>query len=190
MLHEFTGKLKSFSVDWKTNKANLTVEINEKNELINCYDSLDKQEKLSIKIDKYRESRSLNANSYAWLLMTKLAEERSKDGERVTKEDVYRDEIKDMNIYKDFENLSPDDAKTLQTAWSMLGTGWLSEQVDFMPDGENVIIRCYYGSSKYNTKQMSKLIDNIVQDCHAIGIETKTPEQIAELLSLWEESKK
>jgi len=52
-------------------------------------------------------------------------------------------------------------------------------------DGENVIIRCYYGSSQYNTKQMSRLISNTVQDCQAVGINTMTPNEIAEMLSLW-----
>ena len=36
----------------------------------------------------------------------------------------------------------------------------------------------YYGSSVYDTKQMSALIDHIVQDCKALGIETKTPAEI------------
>lgn len=187
-MYELTGKLKDLSISYKSEKGNLAIEINEKNELMRCFDQLSQCDKVTIKIEKYREKRSLNANSYMWILCSKLAEERSKDGERVTKEDVYRDEISQLNIYKDFENLSPEDAKTLQTAWSMLGTGWITEQVDFMPDGENVIIRCYYGSSKYNTKQMSKLLDNIVQDCQALGIETKTPNQLAELISLWKVS--
>jgi hypothetical protein len=44
----------------------------------------------------------------------------------------------------------------------------------------------YYGSSSYNTKQMSRLINNIVQECQILGIETKTPDEIANMLNLWE----
>lgn len=146
-----------------------------------------KPKKYQVEIREYKKSRSLDANAYMWLLCTRLAEARSKDGIKVTKEDVYREEITSMGIYRDYSNLPLPEAKTLQTAWGMLGTGWITEQVDFSKDGENVTIRCYYGSSQYNTKQMSNLISNIVQDCQAVGIDTRTPEEIANMLSLWKQ---
>ena len=80
---------------------------------------------------------------------------------------------------------APDDAKTLRTAWEMLGVGWVTEQVDFAPDGENVVVRCYYGSSKYSRKQMGRLIDNLVQECETLGIEHRPPDEIEKLKSLW-----
>ena len=43
----------------------------------------------------------------------------------------------------------------------------------------------YYGSSTFDTKQMSRLIDNIVQDCKAVGIETLTPQQLDALKEGW-----
>ncbi len=185
-MYELTGKITElYPINYQTGKATLTLSINETQEVKSCFDKLHKAEKISIKISEYREKRSLDANAYMWVLCTKLAEERSKDGVKVTKEDVYREEIKDLGIYRDYNDLPLPEAKTLQTAWEMLGTGWVTEQVDFGPDGKNVTIRCYYGSSQYNTKQMSRLIDNIVQDCQAIGIETKTPEEIENLKSLW-----
>lgn len=48
----------------------------------------------------------------------------------------------------------------------------------------------YYGSSTYNTEQMSRLIDNIVQDCKAVGIETMTPAELAALKDAWGKEKK
>jgi hypothetical protein len=49
----------------------------------------------------------------------------------------------------------------------------------------NVIL--YYGSSVYDTKQMSLLLENLIQDCKALGIQTETPEMIAKMKSLWKE---
>lgn len=43
----------------------------------------------------------------------------------------------------------------------------------------------YYGSSTFDTKQMARLIDNIVQDCKALGIETLTPQQLDALKEEW-----
>jgi hypothetical protein len=184
-MYELTGTIKDVYVNPQTGKAVLNLSINERQEALQCCDKLSKAEKLSIKIDKYRGKRSLDANAYFWSLCGKLAEHLSDEKVKHTKEDIYINAIKEIGVYKDFENLTPTDAKTIRTAWEMLGTGWITEQVDFMPDGENVIIRCYYGSSQYNTKQMSRLIDNIVQDCQAVGIETKTPDELANLKSLW-----
>ena len=61
----------------------------------------------------------------------------------------------------------------------------MCEQLDYAENGENVTIRCYYGSSVYNTKQMARLIDDVVSDCKEMGIETKPPEEIDRLVSLW-----
>lgn len=184
---ELTGSISDMSLDFKTGKPRLTFLINERRDAEVLYDDWHAVEKLSIKIDKYRKSRSLNANSYFWHLCSELADKLSGEGVKCTKEDIYRKIIKESGVYKDWENVSPTDAKTLRTAWEMLGTGWITEQVDYMPDGENIIVRTYYGSSQYNTKQMSRLIDNIVQECEAQGIPTKTPNEIANLLSLWGE---
>lgn len=185
MSFELTGKIADMTIDFKTGKAKLLLEVNEKQSAMNLYDEFHEAEKLSVKIGKHREKRSLDANAYMWLLCGKLAEVLSDEKEKYTKEDIYRNAIKEIGVWKDFAGLSPSDAKTLRHAWELLGTGWITEQVDYMQDGENVIVRCYYGSSQYNTKQMSRLINNIVQDCEAVGIETKTPNQIAEMLSLW-----
>lgn len=182
---ELTGKIVDMSIDFMTSKPKLTLEINEKHAVTQGYDELKQCEKLSIKISKYREKRSLDSNSYFWLLCGKLAEKLSDEKVKYTKEDIYRKSIKEIGVYKDFQGLSQPDAKTLRHAWELLGTGWITEQVDFMPDGETVIVRCYYGSSQYNKKQMSRLIDNIVQDCQAVGIPTKTPDELADMLSLW-----
>lgn len=188
-MYELTGKIKEVYADFQKGKAVLNLSINEKQSALNCYDELHLEEKVSITIDKYREKRSLNANNYLWLLCTKIAEERSKEGVKVTKEDVYREEIKESGIWQDDE-IEPEKVKWRCAAWEKLGTGWITERVDFTADGNKEIIRFYYGSSQYNTKQLSRVIDNLVQDCKALGIETKTPSQIAEMLSLWEQERK
>ena len=189
MTYELTGKIKDFQIDFVTNKANLTLAINEKNSLMNCFDEYSQCEKLSIVIDKYREKRSNQANNYMWALCTKIAEERSKDGVKITKDDVYREEISSLNVFYDDE-IEPEKVKWRRTAWEKIGTGWITERVDFTPDGEKEVIRFYYGSSQYNKKQMARLIDNLVQDAEALGIPTKTPNEIANMLSLWEQEQR
>ena len=184
-MFELSGAIKDLYPDIKTGKMVLSLVINEKQSAMNLYDDLHEAEKLSVKIDKYREKRSHSANAYMWKLCGELAEVLSDEKVTYTKEDIYRDAIKEIGVWYDDE-VEPEKVAWRRKAWEMIGTGWITERVDFTPDGEKEIIRFYYGSSQYNTKQMSRLIDNIVQDCEAVGIDTKTPNEIANMLSLWE----
>ncbi|MGN0787089.1 MAG: hypothetical protein ACI4OB_06825 [Christensenellales bacterium] len=144
-----------------------------------------KEYDLDITVKKHRERRSRDANAYCWVLCEKLAQALSSDRSKITKEDVYRQAIREVGVYKDV-SLDQDNALTFRKAWEMIGTGWVTERVDFSQDGTNETVRFYYGSSRYNTKQMSRLIDGLVQDCQAVGIETMTPAEIAELKSKWD----
>lgn len=189
MTYELTGKIKDISTNRITNETTLTLSINEMRNLTQCYDELHNVEKLLIVIDKYREKRSLNANKYMWSLCNQLAECLSDEKVKYTKDDIYRDKIKESGIWYDDE-IEPEKVTRRCKAWQMIGTGWLTERVDFSADGNREIIRFYYGSSQYNKKQMARLIDNIVQDCEAVGIPTKTPDELANMLSLWEQERR
>ena len=131
---------------------------------------------IDVAIKKWRAPRSKDANSYMWVLLDKMA-----DALHTTKEELYLGYIRQYGLYKDF-TLTEDEAKTFKVVWEAFGTGWPTEQVDYAPDGDHVIIRAYYGSSRYDTKQMSRLIDAVVQDCKELGIETLTPEQLSAMI--------
>ena len=182
-MYELSGTIKELNIDYLTGKALLTLSVNQKQSAINCWDELHRKEKLSFKIGRYTESRTNDANRYFWVLCEKLAEKLN-----TTKIDIYLNSIKEVGVFYDDE-IELEKVQRRRKAWGMIGTGWLTERVDFSADGNKEIIRFYYGSSSYNKRQMSRLIDNVVQDCKAVGIETRTPEQLANLISLWEASK-
>ena len=69
-------------------------------------------------------------------------------------------------------------------AWQNNGIGWICEVVDSTLDGCKKVF-AYYGSSTYDTKQMSRIIDMAVQDAEALGIETMPPEELESLLAQW-----
>lgn len=131
-------------------------------------------------IEPHKEKRSLTANAYCWKLCELIAEKL-----RRTKDEVYIDHIKETGIFRDFDPLPESQAKTLMCAWQRLGTGWPAEVVDWDPTGSKVIVRCYYGSSQYDEKQMSRLIDGLVQDARSMGIKTESDERIESLLTEW-----
>ena len=178
-----TGKILDMSINFISGKPKITFEVNEKENAMLMYDNLHEAEKLSIKVDKYRQKRSLNANNYAWLLMTQIAENQG-----ITKEEVYRHHIKEIGVYRQVE-INEKAVDTLIHSWQLHGLGWFAEKVDYGLHDEFVLVNLYYGSSTYNTKQMARLIDNIIQDCENLGIEHRTPDEIANMLSLWEGAK-
>lgn len=138
-----------------------------------------KPKKYVAEFKEYRDMRSLDANKYFWVLLDQIAEVLERE-----KEDLYLKYVKKVGPFKDF-TLTEDEAKTFRVSWSMLGTGWPTEQVDYDHDGDRVVIRAYYGSSQYNTKQMSRLIDMVVEDAKGLGIETLTPEELARMKEGW-----
>ena len=86
-----SGKIVGANIDFRTNKPQLTLEINELNDFKQLVDDMNGLEKLSIEIKPYRARRSLDANAYAWVLMDRLAEKLNE-----SKENVYREFIKNI----------------------------------------------------------------------------------------------
>lgn len=132
-----------------------------------------------IKIKQYRNKRSLNANAYFWQLCGKLAEKL-----RSTDTEVYRRYIQHMGIYRELE-ISNNAAETFITAWGMHGKGWIAEKIDKGFNEGYTLLHAHYGSSVYNTKQMARLIDMVVEDCKGQGIETLTPNELDLLKGEW-----
>lgn len=62
-----------------------------------------------------------------------------------------------------------------------------TEVVDSTLDGCKKVF-AYYGSSTYDTKEMSRLIDSVIQDCAALQIETIPPSELDMLLKEWGKS--
>lgn len=134
---------------------------------------------VDVAVKKHREKRSLDANAYAWVLMDKLAEETG-----TPRREVYRQAVRDVGGNTEVVCVREKAVKKLCESWQKNGEGWQTEVVDSKIGGcKNVIL--FYGSSTFDTKQMSRLIDNIVQDCKSVGIETMTPQQLDALKEDW-----
>lgn len=178
---EVTGKILDMSLDFVTGKPKLLLELNERQTAMNCYDELHACEKLSIKIAKYREKRSLDANAYFFVLADKLAQKLN-----LTKEEIYRGYIKEIGGVSETVCVKNEAVEKLCQGWKHNGLGW---QTDTFPSKiagcTNVIL--YYGSSTYDVSQMNRLISMAVEDCKLQGIDVRTPDEIENMLNLWGE---
>jgi hypothetical protein len=134
---------------------------------------------LSVDIKQWREKRSLDANAYFWVLCDRLSEVTGRG-----KSEIYRDEIRDIGGNSETVCVMDKAVDKLRVAWEKNGLGWQTETFDSKLDGcTNVTL--YYGSSAYDKVQMARLIDNVVQDCKAVGVETMTPEQLDRIKEEW-----
>ncbi|MBQ1779516.1 MAG: hypothetical protein IIZ93_15290 [Acidaminococcaceae bacterium] len=165
------GKLKDLSLTMD-GRWNLTLTID--GECRPIWDKY-KDKEIDIDIKAHRNKRSLDANGYAWVLMDKIAARM-----HIDKVEVYREAIKNIGGVSETVCVQDKAVDRLRQGWEQNGIGW---QTDTMPSKlkgcTNVIL--YYGSSTYDTQQMSLLIDHIVQDAKALGIETMTPAELEAL---------
>lgn len=178
---KLSGKITDANIDYSTGKPKITLTINEKSAFLQGFDELKDLEKLSIEIKPYRERRSLDANAYCWKLISEIADKMS-----VPKEAVYRSAIREIGGNSEIVCVQDEAVGKLRQGWMRNGIGWLTDTFPSKIKGcTNVVL--YYGSSTYDSKQMSRLIDNIIQDCKELGIQTDTPAQIARMKALWGE---
>ena len=134
---------------------------------------------VAVKVAKQKKKRSLDSNAYFWILVDKLSQKLN-----IPKEDIYRNAIRNIGGVSEIVCVRDEAVEKLRSGWEKNGIGW---QTDTMPSKiagcTNVVL--YYGSSTYSQEQMTRLIDNIVQDCKAVGIETLTPVELARLTEGW-----
>ena len=178
---ESTGVITSFNKDWKTGKAIITLmlDIKELEEI----ERLSKIEKIVISIKKFFKKRSLDANAYCWVLCDKIAKELSKDGQVLTKEIVYKDAITQIGTFEPFivQEISFEKFKRI---WEKQGLGFIVQEVS--KKDKCIKVHCYYGSSTYDSKEMSLLIELLVDLAKSLNIETKPEQEIKSLLESWD----
>ena len=168
-----TGKITGALIDFATGKPKLELSVNEVNDFKQLVDDLKDKERLSVEIKQYREKRSLNANNYAWKLITEIA-----NVLRASKEEIY---LCMLRRYGQSELIS------------VLSHIPIEHYVRYFEEaGESTLngklfkhYRVYKGSSEFDSREMAIFIDGIISEAKSIGIQTETPNQIAEMKARW-----
>nr|DAO27175.1 MAG TPA: NinB protein [Caudoviricetes sp.] len=151
-------------------------------------ESLVDKEEYVLEIKPRVKHRSLDANRYMWVLISKLQAELAKNDPQITKDEIYQGYVRQYGKSVDYQ--LPDSAVNAMTkSWGRNGLGWTAEKVDDGIYPRTSLVRFYYGTSCYGSKRMARLIDAVVQDCKALHIETMPPAELAQLMSAWEERK-
>ena len=168
-----TGKIVGANIDFKTNKPVLMFEVNERNDFEAIVDDLKDKDKLSIEVKPYKQHRSLNANAYAWSLIGQIA-----DIVRAGKDEVYLMLLKRYGQSELISVLSHVPIENYVKYYEEAGESKLNGK-DFTH------YRVYKGSSEFDTREMSIFIDGVVSEAKDLGIQTETPNRLAEMKARW-----
>ncbi len=125
-------------------------------------------------IKEHRQRRSLNQNAYAWELIGKIA-----DIMRKSKEEVYLGMLRDYGQSQIISVRADIDINGYFKYFEKFGAGTVNGK-------EFTHYKIYKGSSEFDTMEMTIFLDGIIQEAQALGIDTLTPNQLAELKSLKE----
>ena len=131
------------------------------------------------RIEKAKKQRSHEANAYFWVLVGKIAAVTG-----IPRSEIYRHSVKEIGGNSAIICVKQEAADELCREWENKGQGWQTERFESKFDGY-VNIELFFGSSSYDTATMSRLIDYIVEDAKALGIETLPPEKLAQMLEAW-----
>ncbi len=170
-----TATISDIGIDYKTNKAKITFLFDNK-EVLKQAEELQDQ-KLNVEAKKWYKKRSLNANAYLWLLIEKIAEKLN-----MSRIEVYKKHIYDAGTYQELQ-MPEETMSKFAKIWSNNGLGWFCEKA-INQYGE-IILRAYYGSSSYDTKEMTRLINSVIEDCREQNIETMPEGELKSLLEQW-----
>jgi hypothetical protein len=136
----------------------------------------EKGKELEVEVKQYRVKRSLDANAYMWLLLSKMA-----DVLRTTKDELYLLMLERYGVFTHIV-VKPNVVEKVKQEWRTV-----RELGEVTVNGKTGIqLQCFFGSSTYDTKEMSVLIDGVVSECEEIGIETLTPAELALLKTEWD----
>lgn len=123
---------------------------------------------VNITITEPKEKRSLDSNSYFWLIVGKIA-----DKLRTSKDEVY------FKLLKDYGQSV---VITVKKGCDITKAGFKYYEVlrDGLINGkEFTAYKVFIGSSQYDTKEMSVLIDGAIQEAKDLGIEVELENYIS-----------
>ncbi len=146
---------------------------------------LSQLEKLDVVIKKHREKRSLDANAYYWKLASEVA-----DALHVSKPYIHNYLLRKYGQIEIIDGRAvyiviPDTVEAQEAVdeaqyYHLKATSQVKEGKD------GIMYRTYMmlkGSSGYDTKEMSHLINGLVSECREMGIETVPPDELQRMMS-------
>jgi hypothetical protein len=131
--------------------------------------------RLSVAVKKLFRKRSRDSNSYLWVILQKMAEVL-----HTSKDELY---IEMLSRYGVFTHIvvKPNVVERVKEEWRTV------RELGEVKVGETkgIQLQCYFGSSTYDSREMSRLIDGVVSEAKLLDIETLPPEELERMNAQW-----
>ena len=178
---DLAGRITNVYRDFKTQKWNMLIELewfpnNEE------FDGL-LGKLLDVVLKVHKERRSLNANALLWKCLGDIAKEMTVRGAPTDKWDVYLDMLKHYGKYT-YICVPPKAVNDMKKQW---------REVEVIGDidinGRTATqLLCYFGSSTYDTKEFSVLLDGVIAEMINLGLTPPMPKDLEIALEQWEKT--
>lgn len=168
----------TLNIKFKKNRFNLMLP-----KILEFVANLDDESVFELSIGKVKGKRSNDANRYFWELVGQLSAKIN-----VPPEDIYRTYIKDIGGNYEVLPIRDDAVETWIKNWRDRGIGWQCEIIGESKLRGYTNVICYYGSSTYDSRQFTRLVNLCIDDCKANGIETMTESEMALMMQNYKEN--
>jgi hypothetical protein len=136
---------------------------------------LTKGHQLSVEIKQWRQRRSLDANAYLWVILNEMA---SAIG--TSKDELYLEMLSRYGVFTHVV-VKPNVAERVKQEWRTC-----RELGEVTVNGKSGIqLQCFFGSSTYDSKEFSTLLNGVISEAKELGIDTISESEKQRLLSGW-----
>lgn len=138
----------------------------------------------SLTVKEFRKGRSQDANAKLWALINEMSTIL-----HLPPEEIYQGYIPDVGENYRIIPVRPEDINQAAADWCHGHIGRMVE--DLGPCRLRDLrgfhnLKQYRGSSEYDTKTFSRLLELVIQDCRQLGIETMSEREQSLLMEEWE----
>jgi hypothetical protein len=173
---ESTGKLINVMRDIMSGKLNITFQID--NEPIGELNDLATLDKVDITAKKHRNKRSLDANAMLWACLSDIAKAMTPPADRWS---VYLNMLKSYGKYT-YICVKPNMVEAVKAQWrecEVVG------KININGD-DAVQMLCFFGSSTYDSKEFSVLLEGVVSEMKILGLTPPPSKEMQMALERWE----
>lgn len=179
-MHTFTGRFESLMFNYLGKGQKAVISLNE--DARQAFEELKDKDIVSVTIGRYKKKRSLDMNSYYWVLVQKICEviglSKAECHNYMLRQYGKLERINDKGVPVYVPD-TPEASKMVDNAmdYHLQPTTQVKTGKDGIPRRTYWLLR---GSHSYNTEEMAHLIDGIIHECKYVGIpdsEIATPDE-------------
>lgn len=158
------GRITGIQMPFRSKRPVVSFEVQAEPEALEKYMDID----LDINFSRHRNRRSIDANAFLWACLGEIA--------RAISSDTWSIYLYMLERYGKFTHIlvKPEAVEQVRQVW---------RETKIVGEKDGMIqMLCFFGSSTYNTKEFSQLLDGVVSEMKEMHLETPPDEEMKRLL--------